>query len=160
MLPVHALLFDHALESLKEYQSRGRQEKDILVKDAQVAMSCVLNTTLKRACRHFGELDEADLVETAKSLSVIDGFEKHECTIITRNDTIPSENGCLQLWTSIFSVTGLEIANIEFKRPGSTERDLALQNRKNVRLARCIQEAHFALSVEDASGMMADVVGT
>jgi hypothetical protein len=35
MLPVHALLFDHALESLKEYQSRGRQEKDILVKDAQ-----------------------------------------------------------------------------------------------------------------------------
>jgi hypothetical protein len=119
-------------------------------------MSCVLNTTLKRACRHFGELDEADLVETAKSLSVIDGFEKHECTIITRkygsilvakgvnylrkglivdrgaihkehmdleqlpanaeledkhfvlqspfSDTIPSENDCLQLWTSIFSV--------------------------------------------------------
>ncbi|KAF9120111.1 hypothetical protein BGX30_003356 [Mortierella sp. GBA39] len=36
MLPVHTLLFDHAVESLKEYQRQGPQEKDIiLVKDAQ-----------------------------------------------------------------------------------------------------------------------------
>ncbi|KAG0280776.1 hypothetical protein BGZ96_001426, partial [Linnemannia gamsii] len=49
-----------------------------------VAMSCVLNTMSKRACQHFEKLEGEDLVETAKSLSVIDGFEKHECTIITR----------------------------------------------------------------------------
>ncbi|KAG0272816.1 hypothetical protein BGZ95_011395 [Linnemannia exigua] len=41
----------------------------------------------RRACQHFEELDEEVLVETAKSLSVIDGFEKHECTIITRKST-------------------------------------------------------------------------
>ncbi|KAF9110348.1 hypothetical protein BGX30_008015, partial [Mortierella sp. GBA39] len=59
----------------------------------------------------------------------------------------------------LFMYKGLEISNIEFKRPGTTERDLALQNRKNVRLARCIQEAHVTLGVEDASVMMADVAG-
>ncbi|KAF8926572.1 hypothetical protein BGZ47_002656 [Haplosporangium gracile] len=227
MLPVHALLFDHAVESLKEYQNQGHQEKDIiLVKDAQVAMSCVLNTMSKRACQHFEELKEEDLVETAKSLSVIDGFEKHECTIITRKyssilvekgvdylrkrliidrgaiykehvdlEQLPAntelEDKVLQILVllgekaleaskimrqrqaaeysevsesgrkvdCLFMYKGLEISNIEFKRPGSTERDLALQNRKNVRLARCIQEAHVALGVEDASVMMADVAG-
>ncbi|KAF9313048.1 hypothetical protein BG003_005658 [Podila horticola] len=58
-----------------------------------------------------------------------------------------------------FMYEGLEISNIEFKRPGCTERDLAFQNCKNVRLARCIQEAHVALGVEDASAVMADVAG-
>ncbi len=60
----------------------------------------------------------------------------------------------------IFMLEGLEISNIEFKRPSCTERDLALQNRKNVRLARCIQEAHVTLGVEDASVMITDVADT
>ncbi|KAG0217821.1 hypothetical protein BGW41_000425, partial [Actinomortierella wolfii] len=59
----------------------------------------------------------------------------------------------------VFMFEGLEISNIEFKRPGCSERELALQNRKNIRLARCIQEAHVAFGVEDASIMMADVAG-
>ncbi|KAF9292919.1 hypothetical protein BGZ74_000116 [Mortierella antarctica] len=160
---------------------------------------------------------------TIKSLSVIDGFEEHECTTITRKySSILAEKGVDYLWDRLiidrgaiykehvnlkqlpasaeledkvlrildllgseaskimrqrhaaeyseisecgrkvdclFMYEGLEISNIEFKRPGSTERDPALQNRKNVRLARCIQEAHIALGVEDASVMMADIAG-
>ncbi|KAG9061656.1 hypothetical protein KI688_007237 [Linnemannia hyalina] len=152
MLPVHTLLFNHAAES--------------------VAMSCVLNTMSKRACQHFEEKDEEGLVETAKALSVVEGFEEYECTIITRKySSILAEKGVAGLRKNLIIDRGAihkehadleelpEISNIEFKRPGCTERDLALQNRKNVRLARCIQEAHVALRVEDALVMMADVAG-
>src|SRR5690554_1837055 len=60
----------------------------------RVAMSCVLNTMSKGACRHFEELDEEHLVETAKSSSVIDGFEEHRCTIIIRKySAILAEKG-------------------------------------------------------------------
>ncbi|KAG9061333.1 hypothetical protein KI688_007311 [Linnemannia hyalina] len=51
-------------------------------------MSCVLSTMSKGVCQHFGELDEEHVVETAKSLSVIDGFEEHECTIIIRKYSV------------------------------------------------------------------------
>ncbi|KAF9981704.1 hypothetical protein BGZ65_003656 [Modicella reniformis] len=115
----------------------------------------------------------------------------------------PSENDCLHLWTSIFTIiadkvtlhTGekvlqaskiirqmqtiefgdvsesgrkvdcifmndnIELSNIEFKNPDIAMRDLTIQNRKNVRLARCIQEAHKDFGVQDASVLMADVSG-
>ncbi|KAI8598600.1 hypothetical protein EDD21DRAFT_183002 [Dissophora ornata] len=105
----------------------------------------------------------------------------------------PSENDCLQLWTSIFHIItdkltlhtrgekvleaskvmkqmqsseygdisdsgrkvdcifmyeNIELSNIEFKKEDASERDLAIQNRKNVRLARCLQEAHAAIGVK------------
>ncbi|KAG0358307.1 hypothetical protein BGZ54_010482 [Gamsiella multidivaricata] len=99
MLPVHTLLFDHAVKLLKEYQSQNPQEKDIiLVKDAQVVMSCTLNTMSMRACQHFEELDDKDLFETVKSLSVIDGFEKHGCTaIIQKYSSILAKKGVANL---------------------------------------------------------------
>jgi hypothetical protein len=53
----------------------------------------------------------------------------------------------------------MEISNVKCKKPGTTERDLAIQNRKNTRLARCIQEAHAALGVTDPTVFMADVAG-
>ncbi|KAF9400788.1 hypothetical protein BGX21_003515 [Mortierella sp. AD011] len=59
----------------------------------------------------------------------------------------------------LFMYEGLELSNIEFKRPDTSVRDLAIQNRKNVRLGRCIQEAHIAVGVEEPSVMMADVAG-
>ncbi|KAG0220485.1 hypothetical protein BGW41_007918, partial [Actinomortierella wolfii] len=95
MLPEHGLLFDHAVESLKEYQNQEVQDKDtILLKDAQVAMSCVLNTMSKRACQHFEDQHEESLVKTARSLSVIQGFEEHACTAITqRYSSILAEKG-------------------------------------------------------------------
>ncbi|KAF8958592.1 hypothetical protein BGZ46_001921 [Entomortierella lignicola] len=54
---------------------------------------------------------------------------------------------------------GLELSNIEFKKPDTSNRDLAIQNRKNVRLGRCIQEARVALGVQELSVMMVDVAG-
>jgi hypothetical protein len=48
----------------------------------------------RRACQHFEEYHEEDLVETAKYLSVINGFEDHECTTITRKcSSILAEKG-------------------------------------------------------------------
>ncbi|KAF9542703.1 hypothetical protein EC957_001758 [Mortierella hygrophila] len=48
----------------------------------------------ERACQHPEEKNEEDLVETAKALSVVDGFEEHECTIITRKySSILAEKG-------------------------------------------------------------------
>ncbi|KAF9401992.1 hypothetical protein BGZ76_007391 [Entomortierella beljakovae] len=86
MIPVHALLFDHAVNSLKAYKAQSPKEKDIvLIKDAQVAMSCVLNTMSKWACEHFRQSKEEAQLETAKSLSIIADFEDHPCLQYLRN---------------------------------------------------------------------------
>ncbi|KAF8970020.1 hypothetical protein BGZ46_010588 [Entomortierella lignicola] len=52
---------------------------------------------------------------------------------------------------------GIELSNIEFKRLEVGDRDLAIQNRKNVCLARCIQEVHASFEVKDNSIFMADI---
>ncbi|KAF9213727.1 hypothetical protein BGZ59_004930 [Podila verticillata] len=54
---------------------------------------------------------------------------------------------------------GVELSNIEFKRAEIGERHLAIQNRKNVRQARCIQEVHASLGVDNPSIFMANVHG-
>jgi hypothetical protein len=59
----------------------------------------------------------------------------------------------------IFIYKGIELSNIEFKRTDIGARDIAIQNRNNTRLARCIQEAHTSLGVKDPSVFMADVHG-
>ncbi|KAG9072242.1 hypothetical protein KI688_000011 [Linnemannia hyalina] len=54
MPDLQELLFDHAVDMLKRYQQQKDKEKDAtLVKDAQVAMSRVLNTMSPRAVQHF-----------------------------------------------------------------------------------------------------------
>ena len=59
----------------------------------------------------------------------------------------------------MFRFKDIELSNIEFKAPGISERDVAIQNRKNVRLARCIQEAHASVGANDSQILMADVSG-
>ncbi|KAF9545076.1 hypothetical protein EC957_011317 [Mortierella hygrophila] len=59
----------------------------------------------------------------------------------------------------LFVYNGVEISDVKFKKPGTTERDLAIQNKENVRLARCIQEAHAALGVPNPSILMVDIAG-
>ncbi|KAF9924233.1 hypothetical protein FBU30_005765 [Linnemannia zychae] len=68
-----------------------------------------------------------------------------------------SENG--RKVDILFMFDGVEVSNIEFKKPGTSESDMAIQNRKNIRLARCIQQAHIALGVKDPFILMADVSG-
>ncbi|ORZ19295.1 hypothetical protein BCR41DRAFT_43092 [Lobosporangium transversale] len=263
MTPVHSELFQHAVNMLTEYQAQDDQQKDItLVKDAQVAMSCVFNTLSERACDHFSVYEDGSTVADAVEQSLINGFTQHPCkdillkyipileemnvegfqrklkkdlgslqekytdpplpSVIIEDKTLeilillcksiirphfgtasPSEMDCLHLWVSVFSAIadqvtlhtgekaleasksmrrmqsseygdvsdtgrkvdcifmykGIELSNIEFKCPNICPQDIAIQNRKNVRLARCIQEAHLAIGVSSPSILMADVSG-
>ncbi|KAF8950331.1 hypothetical protein BGZ46_004597, partial [Entomortierella lignicola] len=59
----------------------------------------------------------------------------------------------------IFVVDDVEISNIEFKRSKISGSEIAIQNRKNVRLARCIQEEFRAIGMENPVVFMADVQG-
>lgn len=59
----------------------------------------------------------------------------------------------------LFMRNDVELSNIEFKSPKIGDRELTIQNRKNVRLARCIQESHLLLGEKDPSILMADVYG-
>ncbi|KAF9117464.1 hypothetical protein BGW39_002160, partial [Mortierella sp. 14UC] len=59
----------------------------------------------------------------------------------------------------LFMFDGIELSNLEIKHPDISKNELGIQNKKNIRLARCIQEAHIALGVKDACVFMADVCG-
>ncbi|ORY94351.1 hypothetical protein BCR41DRAFT_242503 [Lobosporangium transversale] len=86
MNPLHAELFDHSVNMLKEYQGQSEQQKDItVVKDAQVAMSCVLNTLSKRACDHFDNYNNGSVLEEAIEQSLIEGFTEHPCQQVLKN---------------------------------------------------------------------------
>ncbi|KAF9203139.1 hypothetical protein BGZ59_001795 [Podila verticillata] len=226
MSPTHTHLFEHAVESLKKYQAQGVDRDVTLLKDAQVAMSCVLNTMSANAQEYFASAQRQELLDQACSLSVIEGFDNHPSTAIAQEYVdclakhgvdglkkqlivdrgilnnkymeckgLPPEadmrDKVLEILTKldetmleaskvmrhmqslehgdvsdagrkvdcIFMYKGIELSNIEFKRAEIGERDLAIQNRKNVRLARCIQEFHASLGVEDPSIFMADVHG-
>ncbi|KAF9118303.1 hypothetical protein BGX30_004661, partial [Mortierella sp. GBA39] len=52
---------------------------------------------------------------------------------------------------------GVELLSLEIKHPDISKHELAIQNKKRIRLARCIQEAHVALGVKDASVFVVDV---
>ncbi|KAG0013414.1 hypothetical protein BGZ80_011099 [Entomortierella chlamydospora] len=191
----------------------------------RVAMSCCLNVMSDRACKHFENHDKDGLLDAARTSSVIEGFELHECTNIAKrytpflaentvedlkkklsidigalnqkyvNTELPAsaklEEKVLEILKQLdekaleaskimrqhqaseynevsesarkvdclFMYEGLELSNIEFKKPDTSVHDLAIQNRKNVRLGRCIQEAHIAVGVQEPSVMMADVAG-
>lgn len=59
----------------------------------------------------------------------------------------------------IFVAEGVEISNVEFNRPNIRDTDVAIQSRKNVRLARCIQEELRTLGMEEPVVYMTDVQG-
>ncbi|KAF9969070.1 hypothetical protein BGZ73_008741 [Actinomortierella ambigua] len=54
---------------------------------------------------------------------------------------------------------GIELSNIEFKRPGIGAMDITVQCRKNIRLGRCLQEQHRQYGVQEPSVIMGDVAG-
>ena len=59
----------------------------------------------------------------------------------------------------LFMFDGIEVSNLEIKHPDISKNELAIQNKKNVCLAHCIQESHIALGVKDVHVLMADVCG-
>ncbi|KAG9324333.1 hypothetical protein KVV02_006579 [Mortierella alpina] len=54
---------------------------------------------------------------------------------------------------------GIELSNIEFKRAGITSKDVTMQCRKNIRLGRCLQEAHRAVGLSSPPIVMVDITG-
>lgn len=69
----------------------------------------------------------------------------------------PSDSG--RKADCLFMFGEIELSNIEFKRDGIDETEIRVQNRKNVRLGRCLQEIHSTYGVEAPSVLMADVIG-
>ncbi|KAF8923265.1 hypothetical protein BGZ58_003147, partial [Dissophora ornata] len=59
----------------------------------------------------------------------------------------------------LFMFHDIEMSNIEFKCENISPREIVIQNRKNIRLARCIQESHIAIGVSSPSVHVADVAG-
>ncbi|KAF9377651.1 hypothetical protein BGX21_003133 [Mortierella sp. AD011] len=59
----------------------------------------------------------------------------------------------------LFMFDDIEISNIEFKKPSTSEAEIGLQNRKNVRLGRCLQQGFVEFGVAEPSVVMADVAG-
>ncbi|KAF9423932.1 hypothetical protein BGZ76_003594 [Entomortierella beljakovae] len=74
-----------------------------------------------------------------------------------------SEHGDVSDWgrkvDCMFMHSEIELSNIEFKCPNICPKEIAIQNRKNIRLARCIQESHLAMGASSSSVIMADVIG-
>ncbi|KAG0253771.1 hypothetical protein BG011_006151 [Mortierella polycephala] len=69
------------------------------------------------------------------------------------------ESDCDRKVNCLFTCKSAEISNIKFKHPDIGDKDLVIQSRNDVQLARCMQEAHLALGIEDPSILMADVSG-
>ncbi|KAF9906969.1 hypothetical protein EC991_011444 [Linnemannia zychae] len=59
----------------------------------------------------------------------------------------------------VFMFDGIELSNIELKSQNSSPRDVSVQLRKNIRLARCIQEMHISFGMNNAPVVMGDVQG-
>ncbi|KAF9912605.1 hypothetical protein EC991_010030 [Linnemannia zychae] len=267
MPSLHKQLFCHTVDLLNEYKDQQKVDKDkSLMKDAQVEMSCVLNTMSPRAVQHFVNNGENDVITRAMDRATISAFEQHACLVILSrylqvlqqhdvqylarklvrdrhdlqtpydlNEPLPeklqkqdkvleilqylcqvvsspsfvrkdaSENDALIVWAHVLGLAhsndhitlqsgermleaskvlrqqqatefgdlcdagrkvdlvfvhkGIELSNIEFKRPGISAMDITVQCRKNIRLGRCIQEQHRKYGVTDPSVIMGDVAG-
>ncbi|KAG0278379.1 hypothetical protein BGZ96_002406 [Linnemannia gamsii] len=165
----HVLLFDHAVISLKQYQDQDVKDRNVvLVKDAQTVQKLEVKLIIDRGAilQRYSDQERlpasVEVEDKVLQILIIIGEKVLESSKIMRQLQSAeygdvSESGQKVDMLSMFD--GIEVSNVEFKRPGATEQDLAIQNRKNVRLARCIQEAHAALGVTDPSVLMADVAG-
>ncbi|KAG0042925.1 hypothetical protein BGZ90_009254, partial [Linnemannia elongata] len=60
----------------------------------------------------------------------------------------------------LFAFESIELSNVEFKLRGALDKEIAIQNRKNIRLDRALQEAHARHGASDVSVFMADVART
>ncbi|KAF9579910.1 hypothetical protein BGW38_003641 [Lunasporangiospora selenospora] len=97
---------------------------------------------------------------------------QHLCSFIMDppfGSSPPSEQDCSHQWAAIFSLLKSrnismhtsgenELANLEIKAPSACESVLIQQNRKNIRINRCIQLALHRIGL-DAAIIAGDIVG-
>ncbi|KAF9186980.1 hypothetical protein BGZ50_002197 [Haplosporangium sp. Z 11] len=53
----------------------------------------------------------------------------------------------------------IELSSIEFKRPDISSKVITVQRRKNMRLGRCLQQAHESFGCKGTSVIMGDISG-
>ena len=71
-------------------------------------MSCLLNTMSSGACRHFEQAGDKDILDKAKSNSIISGFEDHPSTAYLRNYVdVLKDNGVGYLWNTLIIDRGI-----------------------------------------------------
>ncbi|KAF9117519.1 hypothetical protein BGW39_002097 [Mortierella sp. 14UC] len=161
---IHGQLFRHAVSLLEEYQAQCSADKDTtLIKDAQCDFienppfgsaapsendclqlwSYVFGTIVDKVTIHSGE----KILDASKVLRQQQASEYGDVSDTGRKVDL------------IFMYKDIELSNLEFKRTDISSRNIALQCRKNVRLGRCLQEAHATYGFKDASVIMGDVAG-
>ncbi|KAG0325934.1 hypothetical protein BGZ99_010387 [Dissophora globulifera] len=59
----------------------------------------------------------------------------------------------------VFMFDGIELSNIELKSKNASQRDVSVQLRKNIGLARCIQELDLSFGMNKAPVVMGDIQG-
>ncbi|KAG9068817.1 hypothetical protein KI688_011103 [Linnemannia hyalina] len=152
---MHCLIKILAVDSLKMYEAQHSKERDItLVKDAQTLQ--VLMQLCKFVIRpHFGKKapSENDILILWVSKVMLASKAVRQMQSSEFGD--PSD--CGRKADCLFMFGEIELSNIEFKRDNIDETEIRVQNRKNVRLGRCLQESQAAYGVEAPSVLMADV---
>ncbi|KAG0226071.1 hypothetical protein BGW42_003930 [Actinomortierella wolfii] len=104
-------------------------------------------------CLHLWTSVFGILVEKIQIKTCIQNYEENAAPGARRSVGTGRKVDC------IFVAEDMEISNIEFKRPNISGTEIAIQNRKNVRQARCIQESLCSLGVQEPVVYMADVQG-
>ncbi|KAG9062379.1 hypothetical protein KI688_005294 [Linnemannia hyalina] len=128
MEPIHAQLFQHTVESMEEYMAQVcKVPPEQAVIEDKAIEILILFSGGLPLMRDMQSLEYGDVSDTG---------HKVDC---------------------VFMYEDIELSSIEFKNEDSSERDLAVQNRKNGRHACCLQEAYAAIGVKDISVFMADV---
>ncbi|KAG0218644.1 hypothetical protein BGX31_011556 [Mortierella sp. GBA43] len=119
----------------------------INLKDAMVAMSCILNLRSSTAIDYF----PAGLVAKASDECYEEGFDHDE--LVTK---------CfaeLSMELLKFLYDGVELAVIEFKSQSESKSAVAKQFRKSLKLGKNIHQTLEGLGAKDFSTLCGDVVG-
>ncbi|KAF9970336.1 hypothetical protein BGZ73_006961 [Actinomortierella ambigua] len=146
-LPPTAMLRDQILHILLEicdhilhppYGKLAPSESDCLHYWVRVFSILVKQVTIQTGEKALGATKVIRRQQTAEYGEVSEAGRKVDC---------------------IFAFKKIELSNVEFKLRGAMDKEVAVQNRKNIRLARALQEAHARHGAGDVSVLMADVAG-
>ncbi|KAF9577831.1 hypothetical protein BGW38_006712, partial [Lunasporangiospora selenospora] len=188
MSTAHTQLFEHAVDSLKKYQAQGCNQDVILLKDAHKYLECEVLLPAAKMRDKVLEILTTLCTFVLQPPFGTESPSENDCLLLWTSvfkiitDKLTLHTGEKMLAASkvmrhmqaiehgdvadtgrkvdcIFMYKGIELSNVEFKRSDVGTRDLEIQNRKNIRLARCIQEVHTSLGVEKPYVFMADVYG-
>ncbi|KAI8347438.1 hypothetical protein B0O80DRAFT_502767 [Mortierella sp. GBAus27b] len=131
-------------------------ETDMInLKDAMVAMSCILNLRSSTAIDYF----PAGLVAKASDECYEEGFDHDELVPKLSSQRISVSLTELSMELLKFLYDGVELAVIEFKSQSESKSAVAKQFRKSLKLGKNIHQTLEGLGAKDFSTLCGDVVG-